>query len=365
MALQACPSLWIPRPIGLTGSATYSDAFTVDASGEKGGFIFRVPATGTLKKVAFRTRSVVQNQTIRVSFQDVDLATGYPDGTADQWRNISIADTDDNVPKETGILSSDGTDGGAKRSVTRGDWLAVVFEHNPFNAGDVFRAAAINTGNDACGLAFPVNYATAWAKTYEIPILTLLYDDDGSDKCYPLAEILPFTQDFSNALSFNSGSANPKKGLKFRFPFPCKISGAMMKMLVTSGASFDVKLYGPDGQTVLQSANVPGGVPQPSSHRYFHVKLGEQVLSKDTFYYLLVEPTTGSNVQLWYADVPAGKEIYLDQADGGAAFHYAERSTEAPTATTTRRPLIHLEVTALDDGVGAGGGAAMPAVISY
>ncbi|MGQ9573565.1 MAG: hypothetical protein ACUVV3_10375, partial [Dehalococcoidia bacterium] len=110
--LQDCFSLWIPRLMGLTSAYYDSTTLTVDASGEKAAFVFRVPATGTLKKVAFRTGGVTHNQTIRVSFQDVNSLTGYPDGVVDQWRDISIGDTDDNQHKETGLITSDGTDGG-------------------------------------------------------------------------------------------------------------------------------------------------------------------------------------------------------------------------------------------------------------
>jgi hypothetical protein len=62
--------------------------------------------------------------------------------------------------------------------------------------------------------------------------------------------------------------------------------------------------------------------------------------------------------------VPADKPWYLDQMDGGQDFHYAERSTGAPSATPARRPLISLELTAFDDGASAGG-AGGPIIISY
>jgi hypothetical protein len=50
--------------------------------------------------------------------------------------------------------------------------------------------------------------------------------------------------------------------------------------------------------------------------------------------------------------------------DGGQDCHYAERSTGAPSATLTRRPLISLELVAFDDGVSTGG-AGGPMIISY
>lgn len=362
MAYQTGRSLWIPRLLGLTTGFYENTTLVVDASGKKLAFIIRAPATGTLKKVAFRTGSVTQNQTIRVSFQDVDPATGFPDGAIDQYRNVSILDTDDNLPIETGILSSAGTDGGTLRSVTRGDLLAVVFEHNPFNAGDVFRLSQINSGNDSCGSAYSALYTASWAKSANLPVLALIYDDAGSEVCRHGADVLPCTQAYSST-AFNSGSANPKRGLKFRLPFPCKLAGALLRLKSTG--DFNVKLYDSDGQTELLTRSVVAAATENSYVRWHHVKFsGEASLIKNTYYYLLVEPTTSSNVELHYMEVPAGKAGYLDQMDGGQDFHYAERSSGAPSATTTRRPLISLELTAFDDGVSVGG-AGGPIIISY
>jgi len=356
MALRTASSLWIPRIWGKDSG--YSNYLVVDASGEKAGFVFRVPATGSLKRVAFRTGNVANNQTIRVSFQDVDPATGLPDGVVDQWRNITIADTDDNVAKETGIISSDGTDGGAKRSVTRGDLLAVVFEHNPFNTGDVFQLVSIYAaGENFEGLSYLVWNTGSWAKvTAYGPLLGLVYD---GDVCYHLADVCSFVTAW-NWLIWNTGNPNPKRGLKFRLPFPCKVSGCALLMR-HYGYDAWVRLYDSDGQSVLQETFLDKDYFQIDSARWCHVKFpSAQALAKDAWYYILGEPT--NSMALGYVDVPTA--MYFDQADGGQDFHYAERSTGAPTATPTRRPLISLELTGFDDGAG-GGGAAMPAVIAY
>jgi hypothetical protein len=345
-------------------SSTYYDSTTlvVDASGKKAAFVFRAPATGTLKKVAFRTGAVTQNQTIRVSFQDVDTGTGFPDGGVDQYRDVAILDTDDNVPIETGILSSNGTDGGTLRSVTRGELLAVVFQHNPFNAGDVFRLTQLNASSDACGSAYSALFTASWSKSANPPVLALIYEDASGERCQHLPDVFPCTQAY-NYMSFNQGSSNPKRGLKFRLPVPAKLAGAFLR--VKSNGDFAVKLYDSDGQTVLLTQTVAAAATDNSYTRWHHVKFNEETsLAKNTYYYLLVEPTTATNVDLHYMDVPAGKGWYLDQMDGGQDFHYAERSTGAPSATVTRRPLISLELTAFDDGASAGG-AGGPIIISY
>ena len=352
MSLISVRSLWIPRLIGLGTAYFDNTTLVVDASGEKAAFILRAPATGTLKKVGFRTGAVTQNQTIRVSFQDVNTATGFPDGVVDQWRNLAIADTEDNTAKETGLVTSDGTDGGSLRSVTRGELLAVVFEHNPFNAGDIFRLSAINTGNDTGGTGYSALYTTSWAKVATPPALALTYDDGaGGDKCEHSADIFPGTQAYSY-MGFNNGSANPKRGMKFRLPFAAKMQGALLRL--KSNGNFDVKLYDSDGQTELLSQSIVAAATDYGYNRWHSIKFsGEASLAANTYYYVLVEPTTATNVDLMYMDVPTGKEFYWDQMDGGKDFHYAERASGAPTATTTRRPLFSLELTSIDDGTGS------------
>jgi hypothetical protein len=342
--------LWMPRLMGLTSSFYDNTTLLVDAAGERAAFIFRAPATGTLKKVAFRTGAVTQNQTIRVSFQDVTPGTGFPDGVVDQYRDVPILDTDDHVPIETGIISSDGTDGGTLRSVTRGELLAVVFEH-PFNTGNVFRLSQVSSGNDASGSAYFALYTTSWSKILNlVPAMALIYDDAGQDRCRYFPDAVPCTQGYT-FMGFNSASSNPRRGLKFRLPFSATLVGAMLRL--RSAGNFEVKLYDSDGQTVLLTQTVLSATTDTSFVRWHHVKFnGEASLAKETYYYLLVEPTTTTSVELHYMDVPPGKEYYLDQMDGGRDFHYAERSTGAPTAITTRRPLISLDIASVDDGTG-------------
>lgn len=152
-------------------------------------------------------------------------------------------------------------------------------------------------------------------------------------------------------MGFNSASSNPRRGLKFRLPFSATLVGAMLRL--RSAGNFEVKLYDSDGQTVLLTQTVLSATTDTSFVRWHHVKFnGEASLAKETYYYLLVEPTTTTSVELHYMDVPPGKEYYLDQMDGGRDFHYAERSTGAPTAITTRRPLISLDIASVDDGTG-------------
>jgi len=327
----------------------------IDASGEKAGFTIRVPKTGTLNKVGFFTHTVVQAQTIRVSFQDLD-ANGFPDETQDQYRDVSIADTDDSVWKETGIISSDGTDTGTKRSVTKGQFLAVAFEHPSFAAGDVFRVQMFN-GSTIIPANEYVSLKTggSWAKQANaIPNMALLYDDG---LVYPMSDCPPFTA--AGSQSFNvdttAGSGGDERGNKFQVPFACKVQGMWAALLDTSG-DFDLVLYDSDGTSVLESVSIDKDYKPLASDAfiwagYFDTEI---TLTPGTNYYAMIKPTTTTNVSAYRASVNTA--AYLDQILGGQNVHAAIKTDGgSPTPTTTQRYNCGIIISALSDTATGGG----------
>lgn len=340
MAYQTKQTLWLPNYVLIPASL---DATTllVDASGEKAAFIIKVAKTGTLNKVGFRTGAVVQNQTIRVSFQDVSTSTGNPDETQDQFRDISISDTDDNVWKETGLITSDGTDSGTKRSVTRGDMLAIVWESNPFNSGDVFRLSM----NPLILNDYYADLKTSgsWVKQSGTPNIALYYDDGAGNS---VVQYCPHLGGFSavSAPNWNSGSSPPKRGLKFQVPFPCYTNCAMFGGGLAAGADVLMKLYDSDGSTVLQTAATQDGdiTRSTSTRTYTFWWPTEQLLQANTYYYAMVEPQTANAVNWSLVDVNAA--AILDQQDGGQQFHYVDNSGGGGSfvPTTTRRAFVQI-----------------------
>ena len=129
--------LWIPKPPAVSTTVSFS-TFLIDAAGERVAFVIRVPKTGTLDKAEFRVGTVAINAAsqVRVSFQDISAANGDPDGTQDQFRDIAGSAFASNTWMVPGLMTSDGTDTGVKRSVTQGDLLSVVIEYQTFTAAD-------------------------------------------------------------------------------------------------------------------------------------------------------------------------------------------------------------------------------------
>jgi hypothetical protein len=334
------------------GAPNSETSILLDATAEKCAFIVRAPFTGTIHKVRFRTGTVTTGDTLKVSFQDVDLATGDPDGTPDQYRTIVVADANDNASLVTGILSSDGTDNGTKRAVTRGDLLAVVIEFDSFVAGNL-NIATRNTVNPpgSSGGHYTDHFTAAWAKNASsLPRLALEYSDGSY---WPIPYTCPAVGGIA-AETFNSGSTPDERGLIFQVPFSCKASGIWA--LIDVDGDVDVVLYDSDGTSVLESVSLDANVRIAGSSGVFHALWDTDVtLVKDTSYRLAVKPTSVTNASMFVGEYTAA--AVLDSLSGGSECHYTSRTDAgAWTEGTTMRPLMGLILSALDDGVSTGSG---------
>lgn len=198
-------------------AAPVESNLVIDATGEKVAYVVKAPATGDLSKVRFRIGGVTGAEDLRVSFQDLD-ASGDPDGTADQFRVVPAASVATGFV-QTGIVSSDGTDGGTKRSVVRGDRLAVVIEFAG-TAGNILITTHTTTALDLQADAYPDHFTSSWTKQQTAAAMMSLEYADGS--VYPIIGVLPGI--FGNE-TFNSSDTPDERGNNFTLPFAARIVG--------------------------------------------------------------------------------------------------------------------------------------------
>lgn len=343
--------MWLPAYDFWNGGAGPAAAATLlDATADRWAVVFTAPKTGTLDKVRIRlgTVSIAGSSTVLVSFQDVDATTGNPDGTEDQFRQIPNGSLTSNTSVLTGKITSDGTDSGSSRSVTRGDLLAVVARIDTFTAADQVNINNISA-TTRCG-GFVWHYVTenlsgAYAKSStKTPQVSIQYSDGSYAEvvsCYPVITV--------GTQTYNNTSSPDEYGLRFQVPFPCKIGGCWLG--IDADGDFDIVLYDSGGATTLKSVdkdNRSTTVAQVG-HVLFTT---EATLAADTTYVLSIKPTSATNLILSYVDVADVKE--WDQYGGGQQWYWAEDKDPATTAdfatTTTRRPMIGLMVTAVDNG---------------
>jgi hypothetical protein len=343
--------LWTPQCFTSAGAA-FGGGMIMDASAEKVALIGEVPKTGTLDKFEWRLGTVTQAPAngLRCSFQDVSATDGAPDGTQDQYRDVTSGITS-NSWVAPGLMTSDGTDGGVKRSVTQGDIIACVVEFVSFSASDNVRVAQLDTDIHRVVGQFPYSnhFTAAWAVGSPTSIMVLKYNDGTYASFHPT--ILPVLT-FNNH-TMNTGTTPDEIALLFQVPFSCKIGGAGFR--VDADQDFDIILYDSDGTTPLATSSRDkdrrGSTAGINGFARF---TSDVTLTINTDYRLAVKPTTASSIVLYSMDVSAA--AILGAIEGGTSMSYSSRSDAgAWTPLTTRRPLIYPWLTALDDGAGGGG----------
>lgn len=309
----------------------------LDAVGEKAGFILQAPKTGTISKVGFRTGTVTTGDTVDVRLESVDLATGNPSGTllgTNSNGSQVIANADDNTWFLTSLTQG--------VVVTKGDFIAVVIVNG--GGGGNLRIAHLGLVMWGGNFSYITDFVGgAWAKDDESPLCALEYSDGSyahSPGVYPVSDI-------DVMVSFDNTSDPDHRGLKFKLPFPFRITGIWV--VGDFDGPVDVKLYDSDGTTVLETMSLDPDVRAATGGMtYFVLFSGTQSLLKNTFYRVVLEPTSAVSVELDEFDVDT--VAIMDALEGGQDFHYTEKKDAGWTDTTTKRPFMGI----LIDGVNIG-----------
>jgi hypothetical protein len=331
MALTNRPYASVPA--GFNPGAGFN--VLLDASGEKCAFVFVVPETGNLAGVRFRLNTVTTGETLKASLQDVDPATGDPDGTLDQSGTVAVADTDDNTWKSVTF--------GAARAVVRGEVLAVVIEFDSaVGSLNIAGGTVLVYGN-----AYIDQFTSLWTKQARSPVVVLDYDDGNvyaPPGCLSTA---------ANVIDFASASTPDERGIRFRLPYPVRVIGLVF--FGRLGGGCDLVLYDSDGATVLGTASLDGDVKQSAGDLEFVGLFEEAVdLEAETYYRATVKPSTATVVRVHVME--AVDQGALDGLPGGQEFHGTERTDGgAWTDETAERGPVWLLVEGFDDGASAGG----------
>lgn len=293
----------LPSPIHLPpifGSATSANPFatgssTINAAGMKHAVLMRVPKTGNLDRFEFAVGAAAQipSNGLKLSFQDPDLATGFPDGTQDQSVTVAAGALAANTWIVPGAFS-------ASRAVTKGDYVCCVIEFVTFVAGDSIGFLRPDSRYDQ-GFPTEVKHnGTVWQKGTQSPgaVGFLLRYDDGSVEM--VTNQIHLTG--ASTLTYNNGSTPDEIGNLFTLPFTCRLTGGWWRLALTAGAAFDQVLYGPDG-SVISTISVDNdhmsGAAGPSVQLIFS---DNPVIVGGIPYRISVKPTSATNVTIYSAD---------------------------------------------------------------
>ncbi len=379
MALQEIPGgVWSSAPSLATGLE--NTGYSLNATGKKVALVFRIEKAGTLEGVEFGTGSDIlinAASTIRVAFQNVN-ASGQPDGTDDEYRDLlgSSLTPGGFVWEDSGIMSANGTDGGVKRVVARGDVLAIVFDYSAFTAADVFSVRELRPAvlSVAAPQAMPlpqtpymlIHDGASWTLGGRNPMSIALRYTDGT-YAYLGEGVVP--TEATNSLSLNDGTAfADEAGLIFKLPVDATLRGVrVFGFQQNAGVDWQIRVYDVDnnqlGESGVLTANewsVPPGV-----HNVTHARGGYRILTTDVeltrneWYRATIRTLSGSTSSVYLALIrhQLNKIEHLDAYGGGRTFYSTQRSDGGTwTDEVTMRPMMDLHFSHFDDALGGGGG---------
>jgi hypothetical protein len=345
--------LWIPP--GMTMHRTVVPSINNFASiadaDDKLAYIFRAPKTGTLEQFEFLIATITTFPAtgIRMSFQDVDATTGAPDGGVDQFAVVATTPGSNAWVSPPNALTHDGSGGGTKRSVTRGDLIAAVIDINPvFSTGSFQSYFITNTETNGPQL-FPycLYFTTAWAKQGSMyPILAIKYDDG---KYYPIGpQILPVTAT-GTTNTYNVDSAGTDEiALRFKVPFEATLAGGFVNLLLAGNT--DIVLYD-DLDQVVASVSLDKDIVQDSATgKRFTFEFPTPVtLAINKVYRLSVKPTTTTNISMYH--IVAASNARLGAMPAGVEFYKSTRVNGGTWADVDNHvPVIGLQFSEITGG---------------
>jgi hypothetical protein len=313
---------------------TTGSRMLIDAAGEKATVVFRVPRTGTIDRIGFRTEDVTTAQTIRGGLETVDAATGYATGT--QYGGSAVA-TQASPAATTFYELTLAT----AATATAGDIIAAVFQFDS-TAGNLGIAAVNTLAGIAPVFPYCATYTSAtWAKWSVHPLLSVRY----SDGTYSSIGTVPIGTYSDHAVS--SSTTPDEIGNYFVCPAPMRVSGFLSNFQLTD-CDLDLVLY--EGSTARLTLSLDKDRAKSSAATGWHFTPTTYDLRPGVGYRYVVKPTTTTACTV--QSVPVSTAAMQDMLPGGAG-HYRTERTDAGswTDTTTSRMLnLALLVSHIDTG---------------
>lgn len=311
MGIAAVSGLFIPD-VWYAAQGPSQVANLLDASGEKFASVLQASKTGSIRKIGLDFGTVTTATDTQVRIETVDLATGFPSGTlwaTDTEVTVLAAAITTGVWVMTGALTADAV-------VTKGDFFAVVVA--PSGTPN-YNVTAPYITQQTQGFPYNAHYAAgAWGMLLTNVGFAIEYSDGtyayipGS---YPVQTI--------TATNFNNTPNLVEVGLKFRLPFAFSMAGIWAHAIFAGDC--EIVLYDSNGTSVLRTLAVDKDVKSSALPRApsFLAFSESYVGLANTFYRVVVKPTSATNVTLY--TMLYDTNAIMGQLSGGSDFIYNHR----------------------------------------
>jgi hypothetical protein len=362
MSITTIPGIFYPL---LNPRVTaYAAMATLDAAEELVAAIIRIPKTGTLSKVGWLCNSVTgSSYTLKISIETVAEAVGQPVATTNAGKTLYAtgAESADINSLTAGVKFTE-INGSTGISVSAGDLVAFTFRLTAVSGSSLSVGRYLTpTPLGLFGVQWPyvaTYLGGAWVLTQYSPLIMLEY----SDGFVPVQFVNPLLSTVSNA--FNSSSNPDRRGMKFRYPFKCRISGVVIR------GDFDhncnIILYDSDEYTVASGFPISINALQrrATDEGDFIVLFPTKFeANANTWYRIVVLPTTTSNIFFLRGTVASdGSVDGMDAFPEGSDIIYTafngvpSSGSHVWTDTETDKPSMQLIIDGIEASTGAAGG---------
>jgi hypothetical protein len=309
-------------------------------------------------KIIVRTATTVfanAGTTLRVGYQDVNTATGLPDGTFDTY--VDLVGGGGGFPSNAYVPC---TLASGSKTVADGDLISLGIEFTARAGAD---SAQVIVVSDPTGRRYVYPYTVrnggfGDSKDRETAIISLVTDDGTAGWIVPIS-----CGAYSlTALTLNSGSTPDEYAAVFTTLVPMQFNkmGMLLGGIGTSD-TFDWALYSdPLGTPVVIDSDSVN--PQVLGSQFGPFEwwgtIPAQTLAPGT-YGFSVRPTSGNNIDIYYQDLGAGMEILKAPTFFGTSLKLAGRTNQTGAFVETDAdhiPSFLFNICGLSDGAGGGGG---------
>lgn len=310
------------------------------AVGMKITTIIKVPKTGTIIALGFRTASI-SGTGLSISAGMETVSSGDPTGTAYGGSAVGSATPTSNAFFEVTLATA--------ATATIDNLAALVYTLTAGTTPNV-GIQTLTDGSSGNTTVFPyldTYNGTAWTKSASTLLVSWIKYGDGS---YEYMGNPPF---LGENYTYNSGSTPDERSLYFKLP-PFRSKGFWLYAALGSAAT-DIILYDTDGTTALRTSTIDttalsgytGYIVMPWSSPVTGINNGT--------YRLSVKPTSTTNITVYGMLTPYAAAF--DAWMGGQNFILSTR-TDAGTWTqdATKRLNGGLIIDQMDDGIGGGAG---------
>jgi len=338
----------------MAGTPTYS-GLTIDATGDKVAFIGKVwnadAATKNINKVHIRLGTVTPGgtpATFRVSLQNVTSAVGVtnPDGSVDQ---SATATTDTLTANTVNSFTLD-----ASRTVTYGEYLAVVFDYSAFTAGDVVVINGLAGGTATLTQQMAISFLNtgAWAVQNTTFPLVVLEFDDGTFGTLDNHLLVPTS--ISTPTQAVSTSNKPEYGMTFTTTVPLVIDAFWFHHTYTASASGTFILYSDTTTTVVATSIEPMQPQVIARLGIYSTPL--TTINPSTVYHLVYRSQNSVATTYFTLNYAAAGHAAMNAFSSTSGLITRVSAAGAFTTTSTMLPMCGVRIVQVVDGVSSAAG---------